>query len=131
MGVLVAAVGTALTPFASTDVPLAILVVIVGAGGGVMIPANLTLVARGAPEGEKGLANGIYGTALGLGGAITNWVWGPVGETAGIAWTFWGSTLVAVVGAVGVIVYAVRHGDGDGIRAVPDEQDLEPSPVGE
>lgn len=90
-------------------VGLVLLAVVAGLGLGIMVPANLTLVSRGAPPDERGLANGIYGTALGLGTAITSWVLGGVGEVLGIRWTFWASALMIVPMLVGLYLYGRAH----------------------
>ena len=85
------------------------LAVIAGLGLGIMVPANLTLVARGAPADQRGLANGIYGTALGLGTAITSWVVGSVGQALGIRWTFWASALMVLPLLAGLAWYGKRN----------------------
>lgn len=129
-GAFAGAVSIGLTPFAPTIVdaytaapivPLAslglsaqqavlgllmLLAVVAGFAVGVMVPANLTLVSRGSPPDERGLANGIYGTALGLGTGFSQWILGGVGEWLGIEWTFWGAMAMVVVGLGFLIPYA-------------------------
>lgn len=101
-GLVVAAISTMLVPFA-TSLPLLIGVSIVaGAATGVMIPANLMLVHEGAPPGQRGLANGIYGTMLGIGSAVAPLVFGAAGDAWGLSWTFWtaGATALALAAVV-------------------------------
>ena len=96
-GVVLTALTTALVPLAR-DLPALVLVVLVGgAATGVMIPANLMLVHEGAPAGERGLANGIYGTMLGLGSAFAPTTFGFAGARFGLAWTFWSASLTALL----------------------------------
>lgn len=93
---------------------LVLLAVVAGLGMGVMVPANLTLVSRGSPEHETGLANGIYGTALGLGSGVASWILGTVGEALDIRWIFWiaGITVALSIGVIGL--YARSHPSPDG-----------------
>jgi predicted MFS family arabinose efflux permease len=95
-GILVTALGTALVPFAPEAWSLLAVVLVTGAATGVMIPANLMLVHEGAPKGERGLANGIYGTMLGIGSAFAPVTYGFIGARLGLAWTFWSAALLAV-----------------------------------
>ncbi len=99
-----------LTPETVTAlVGLLLLAVVAGLGLGIMVPANLTLVSRGSPPDQRGLANGIYGTALGLGTAITSWVLGGVGQVLGIRWTFWVSAMMMLPMLVGLYLYGKAH----------------------
>ena len=108
-GVLAAGATVALTPVPTTLAWHLVLAVVSGVAFGVMIPANLTLVARGSPPDEKGLANGIYGTALGLGTAAAAWLMGAVGEQWGLAVAFLAAAWLAVIGAWWLARYASRH----------------------
>ncbi|MGQ0535778.1 MAG: MFS transporter [Methanobacteriota archaeon] len=106
VGLIYAAVATALTPLAVTPAALAVLSFGVGIGTGVMVPANLTLVSRGSPKEERGLANGIYGTSLGLGSAVAPWILGALGERYGVEATFLGAGLAGLMGAIVVAYFA-------------------------
>jgi MFS family permease len=88
---------------------LSLLAVVAGLGMGVMVPSNLTLVSRGSPENEKGLANGIYGTALGLGNGVASWILGSLGEAWGIRWIFWISGIAVAFFIVLIVFYARSH----------------------
>ncbi len=85
---------------------LVFLALVAGFAVGVMVPANLTLVSRGAPPEERGLANGIYGTALGVGTASTQWALGGLGEVLSLEWTFWGAMFMVVVGLAFMLPYS-------------------------
>lgn len=124
-GTLVGGISLGLLPFVEALAPLAavlpgssqthilagllLLAVVAGLGMGVMVPANLTLVSRGSPEDQRGLANGIYGTALGLGSGVASWILGTVGEALGIRWIFWIAGLSVAVLIVVIAVYARGH----------------------
>lgn len=95
-----------LTPQGAVLGLLVLLALVAGFAVGVMVPANLTLVSRGAPPDERGLANGIYGTALGLGTASTQWMLGGLGEVLGIEWTFWGAMIMVFVGLALILPYS-------------------------
>lgn len=95
-GVVATALATALVPFASNLWTLAVVAIVAGAATGVMIPANLMLVHAGAPKRERGLANGIYGTMLGLGAAAAPWSFGLLSDRLGLPWAFWGAAAVAL-----------------------------------
>ena len=88
---------------------LCLLAIVAGFGMGVMVPSNLTLVNRGSPEHEKGLANGIYGTALGLGNGVASWILGSLGEAWGIRWIFWVSGVAVAVFIGVIVVYSKTH----------------------
>lgn len=96
-GILLMALAMALIPFATSVWALTGIVALVGMASGALIPANLMLVHEGAPKDERGLANGIYGTMLGVGSAIAPFAYGFVGAHFGLAWTFWAAAGVAVV----------------------------------
>ncbi|HET6406167.1 MAG TPA: MFS transporter [Candidatus Thermoplasmatota archaeon] len=99
-GILALVVVTLLVPFARTLPALAALVALAGCATGVLIPANLMLVHEGAPAGERGLANGIYGTVLGLGNALAPPLFGALAVGDVYDLTFWaagGLGLVLVV----------------------------------
>lgn len=129
-GTFVGAVSMGLLPFVEVLDPIArllpasghtvvlgglmVLAVLAGLGMGVMVPANLTLVSRGSPENEKGLANGIYGTALGLGSGVASWILGSIGQALDIRWIFWisGIAVALLIGAIAY--YAKQHPSPDG-----------------
>lgn len=108
VGIAVLAASTALVPLATGAWSLILLVLLAGSATGAMIPANLMLVHEGAPAGERGLANGIYGTMLGLGSALAPLAFGAVGARLGLAWTFWSCALVAAALWVAIVVYRAR-----------------------
>lgn len=108
VGIAVLAVSTALVPLATQAWSLILLVLLAGSATGAMIPANLMLVHEGAPAGERGLANGIYGTMLGLGSALAPLAFGAVGAQLGLAWSFWSCALVAMALWVAIVAYRVR-----------------------
>lgn len=108
-GVFAAAGTVALVPLPVTLAPHVAIALVAGVAFGVMIPANLTLVSRGSPPDERGLANGIYGTALGIGTAAAAWVMGGVWDLASPAWAFWTASILAALGAVAIVGYARRH----------------------
>lgn len=114
-GLFLLAATTAMVPFARTLPTLALLVFFAGAATGVLIPANLMLVHQGAPAGERGLANGIYGTMLGIGSAIAPLLFGALGARFGLDWTFWAAAIVATVLSLGILAMRLRaRGDGAG-----------------
>ncbi len=83
-----------------STLPFTLLGILIGLGIGIVIPANLTLVGTAAPDDARGLANGIYGTALGLGTTVSPLLFGAIADTLGLPWAFWGAaattlTLVA------------------------------------
>jgi len=94
-GVAVSAAFVALTPFLTDPWALAALSAATGLGMGVMVPANLTLIAGAAPAAERGLANGLYGTALGVGSSVAPLAFGYAGATFGAAAPFWLAALTA------------------------------------
>jgi MFS family permease len=69
-GLAVWSLATALTGFASSFVTVLILRMLVGVGESVTFPCYSKLLADGAPEHERGRANGMVGAALGLGPAL-------------------------------------------------------------
>lgn len=97
LGIAVAAVAVGLIPFAPGTWGLVALSVVAGLGIGAVIPANLTLIASAAPSEGRSLAMGLYGTALGVGGAVAPPLLGAVGERWGLTWTFVGAAVVALV----------------------------------
>ena len=100
---------TAATPLARDLPTLALVVALGGVAGGVLIPANLMLVHEGAPPGERGLANGIYGTMLGLGNAAAPVAYGAMGDRFGLPWAFWSAALVGLALWVGIVAYRARR----------------------
>lgn len=110
-GVVVAGIATMLLPMATTLVGLSLVVAASGAATGMMIPANLMLVHEGAPTEQRGLANGIYGTMLGLGGAIAPPLFGSVGEAFGLAWTFHSAGATCILLALLVMLFRARVAD--------------------
>ncbi|HVM45308.1 MAG TPA: MFS transporter [Candidatus Thermoplasmatota archaeon] len=100
LGILALATATALVPFARSLPALVALVALAGVATGALIPANLMLVHEGAPRAERGLANGIYGTMLGLGSAVAPTAFGAAGARFGLDWAFWSA------GAVGLVLLA-------------------------
>ena len=101
-GIAALALVTIIIPFARTLPALAALVALAGCATGVLIPANLMLVHEGAPPGERGLANGIYGTVLGLGNAIAPPLFGALAVGDVFDRTFWvaGAVGFSLVGAI-------------------------------
>lgn len=102
-GVVVSAFATMLIPLATSVWALSGVIAIAGAATGMMIPANLMLVHEGAPPGERGLANGIYGTMLGLGGTIAPPLFGAAGDAFGLAWAFWTAGIAALLLTLAVV----------------------------
>ena len=96
-GIALAAVAVAAFPFAPGTWALVALSVTAGVGIGAVIPANLTLIASAAPADQRSLAMGLYGTALGVGGAVAPPLLGAVGERWGLLWTFVGAAAVALL----------------------------------
>lgn len=80
--------GVAGFAFAADVAPLVALALLFGVGIGLVIPANLSLVNHAAPDDRRGLANGIYGTALGFGVTVSPLVYGYVAELTSIAFSF-------------------------------------------
>lgn len=107
VGVGVAATMTALVPFVTSLPALVAFALISGTAMGIMIPANLTLVAEGAPVGERGLANGIYGTMIGV-GAVTPYALGALAHSFGLPWAFWGASAVSLAGLAALLVALAR-----------------------
>ena len=107
-GIAVLALSVLAIPYARSLPALAALVALAGCATGVLIPANLMLVHEGAPPGERGLANGIYGTVLGLGNALAPPLFGALAVGDVYDRTFWMAGIVglALVGAI--IVYRAR-----------------------
>lgn len=105
-GLVVSSIATGLVPFATGLPTLVAVVAIAGAATGVMIPANLMLVHEGAPPHERGLANGIYGTMLGVGSTIAPALFGAAGERFGLDWTFWTTGATTLVLALVVVAVA-------------------------
>lgn len=106
LGIAVVAVAVAALPFAPGTTSLVVLSIVAGLGVGVVIPANLTLIASAAPAEGRSLAMGLYGTALGVGGAVAPPLLGAVAEAYGLAWAFIGAGavalgLLALLGALG------------------------------
>lgn len=101
------ALSLALVPFATTTAALAAVVLLFGAATGLIVPANLMLLHEGAPPHQRGLANGVYGTVLGLGHFLGPVAFGALGEIAGAAWTFWGAG-AASLAAVGALAWVGR-----------------------
>jgi MFS family permease len=75
-GLAVWSLATALTGIASGFVMLLVLRMLVGIGESVVFPCNAKLLADGAPEHERGRANGLIGVGLGLGPAFGTLVGG-------------------------------------------------------
>lgn len=109
-GIALLILSTAAVPFGGSAIALVGIMAIAGAAAGALIPANLMLVHEGAPREERGLANGIYGTMLGLGSAIAPFAFGIIGDGFGPPWAFWSAAIVAVVLWIGIIVYRSRPG---------------------
>lgn len=88
--------------FAADAAPLVALALLFGVGIGLVIPANLSLVNHAAPDDRRGLANGIYGTALGLGVTVSPLVYGYVAELTSIGFAFRAAaaTTIAIVAAL-------------------------------
>lgn len=107
-GVFVLAASTALVPLATSVTTLALLVALAGCATGALIPANLMLVHAGAPRDERGLANGIYGTMLGVGSTVAPVAFGAAGARFGFAWTFWGAGIAALVLLAGIVLRGER-----------------------
>ena len=118
-GIAALALATMLIPFARTLPTLAALVALAGCATGVLIPANLMLVHEGAPPGERGLANGIYGTVLGLGNAIAPPLYGALAVGDVFDRTFWVAGAVGFV-LVGAIVLFRRRASGGGTEVPKD-----------
>lgn len=108
LGIAALAVATALIPFATTLPALVALVALAGIATGALIPANLMLVHEGAPPDERGLANGIYGTALGLGNALAPSAFGALGARFGLGWTFWAAAAFALLLLVAFVALRSR-----------------------
>ena len=117
VGIAVLALATALVPWAREPWSLGLIVLLAGSATGAMIPANLMLVHEGAPADERGLANGIYGTMLGLGSAIAPLAFGWIGARYGLAWTFWSCAAVAMILWCGIVAYRARRGKRQEARA--------------
>ena len=107
-GIAVMVLTLALVPFARAPWSLALLMALAGAAAGALIPANLMLVHEGAPPGERGLANGIYGTMLGLGNAVAPLAYGAAGHRFGLDWTFFAAALAGAVMLVAIVTYRWR-----------------------
>lgn len=99
---------TAATPFAGSLAALALVVALAGVAGGVLIPANLMLVHEGAPPAQRGLANGVYGTMLGLGNAVAPLAYGAAGDRLGLPWAFWSAALAGLALWLGIVAYHGR-----------------------
>jgi len=112
VGVIVTSLATMLLPLTATLTALVAVTLLAGAAMGIMIPANLMLVNEGAPAGQRGLANGIYGTMIGVGSAIAPTLYGGIGARFGLSWTFWSAGLVALLAAVAlpILRQRLRHG---------------------
>lgn len=106
-GIAVAALAVGALPFAAGAWGLVALSVVAGLGIGVVIPANLTLIASAAPAEGRSLAMGLYGTALGVGGAVAPPLLGAVGERYGLASTFVGAAAVALL-LLGALAWSGR-----------------------
>jgi predicted MFS family arabinose efflux permease len=104
-GIAIMALLTLATPFATSMPALVVLVALVGCATGALIPANLMLVHEGAPKDERGLANGIYGTMLGLGNAIAPVLFGAAGARWGLDWTFWSAGAVGLALVLAIAWY--------------------------
>lgn len=104
-GIAIMLLATLLVPWARSTWSLVALVLLAGTAAGALIPANLMLVHEGAPPGERGLANGIYGTMLGLGSALAPIAFGALGARLGLAWSFWGAALVGTALWLGILAY--------------------------
>lgn len=105
VGIVTSGVSTALVPFATELWALVLVVALAGAAGGIMIPANLMLVHQGAPAEQRGLANGIYGTMLGLGSTVAPVAFGFIGDLLGLSWSFWAAGATALA----LALVLVRH----------------------
>lgn len=108
-GIVVLAISTALVPFATTLPGLVAIVAVAGCATGALIPANLMLVHEGAPPAERGLANGIYGTMLGLGNMVAPIAFGAVGAARGLDWTFWSAGAVGMALVAAILVHRMRR----------------------
>jgi len=119
IGIALLLVVTAGIPFATTALGLLALMAVAGAAAGALIPANLMLVHEGAPREERGLANGIYGTMLGLGNALAPFAFGALGDRYGLPWAFWSAALVAGALWVGIVLYrGIRDRARAGVRGL-------------
>lgn len=108
-GVVLAALGVAAIPFLDSAWELGLLMVVGGIGTGIMIPANLTLITEASRPEERGLAMGIYGTALGLGSAASAFGFGYLGDALGLRFAFWASSALTVIGVAAVAYLARRR----------------------
>jgi len=109
VGVAVGALGVGVTPFLHSYWLLAVFMVVAGLGIGVMIPANLTLITQASAPEERGLAMGIYGTALGLGTAASSFGFGLVGQHYGLPAAFLGAGAASLLGVL-VVAALMRRG---------------------
>lgn len=111
-GIAALVVVALLVPFARTLPTLAALMALAGCASGVLIPANLMLVHEGAPPGERGLANGIYGTMLGLGNALAPPLYGALAVGDVYDRTFFAAGFVGLALVVAIVVYRSRASGG-------------------
>ncbi|HUR70294.1 MAG TPA: MFS transporter [Candidatus Thermoplasmatota archaeon] len=108
-GIVVLALTLFAVPFATTLWALVAVMGVAGLATGALIPANLMLVHEGAPTGQRGLANGIYGTMLGLGNAVAPFLFGAIGARYGLGWTFWAAALTGLALAGAIVVFQARR----------------------
>ncbi len=114
LGILLGAGSVVVMPWLTSLPLLVVFALLGGIGTGVIIPANLVLINRSAPAGERGLANGIYGTALGVGSAVAPLGFGWVADKAGLAPAFVGAGILGMVAAVAL--WFLRHAATAGPR---------------
>lgn len=107
-GIVALALMTLLVPFARDIATLTALMALAGVATGVLIPANLMLVHEGAPPGERGLANGIYGTVLGLGNAIAPPLYGALAVGDVYDRTFFAAGLVGLALVAAIVLFRRR-----------------------
>lgn len=105
LGIAMLLGATAAIPFGTSLLALLLMMAVAGAAAGMLIPANLMLVHEGAPPDERGLANGIYGTMLGLGSALAPFAFGALGDRFGLAWAFWSAAIAAGLLWIGIVLY--------------------------
>jgi MFS family permease len=121
LGVTLGLSGLPYFSFAVDALPLILLALLFGVGIGLVIPANLSLVNHAAPDEARGLANGIYGTALGLGITVSPLIFGWVAEQTSIAFAFRAAaatTVLIVAGLPTLHRFLSRRREG-GAEAAP------------